>query len=80
MCFCFVSLIPSSQDTLELNPDVAVVVAANFEFWPIIVAAVVAMIFIVIAVIALWAVSQSCSCLSRHAACTESELHLGSVY
>lgn len=45
----------TDSDTLELNPDVAVVVAANFEFWPIIVAAVVAMIFIVIAVIALWA-------------------------
>lgn len=61
------SLIPSSQDTLELNPDVAVVAAANFEFWPIIVAAVVAMIFIVIAVIALWAVSQCWLLLSEQA-------------
>ena len=52
---------------MELNPDVAAVGAANFEFWPIIVAAVVAMIFIVIAVIALWAVSQCWLLLSEQA-------------
>ena len=50
---CF-PLLPLLQETLVLNP---VVPAANFEYWPIIVAAAGAMIFIVIAIIALWAVS-----------------------
>ena len=50
-------VVPLSQDTLELNPDVSTT-TARFEFWPILVAVGVAIIFIVIAIIALWAVSH----------------------